>query len=459
MQRMRAVLRFRRHVLGQVRRDLGGHRRPQVPQRRGDRRRCRRARRPRLHAQHRRPAAPPRRREHAGAARGRSARRRGGRDAGPVDALQVAGAARARRTPCCRAISTKFDPAASRCCARRRSPPTGTTTSKACATRGRGDPRPLAREPRCLASSASSARRRARGAHVLFAEGRRRASRPRAGDLPPPRRHARRSSRSRCCPRRPALNEALEGRRRAAGGDRPRRVHLQLAATSRPRTSSRRRAQDARTRSPTCSSSITARPRKTDIPELTREAREVLRQHFLSADMGISRRQLPDRRNRLGGARHQRGQRPHGDDAAARCTWSITGIEKVIRRWRTSPSCCGCCRARPPASRSPTTSRCSPARSGAADPDGPGAHVLHPGRQRPHQPARQRLAGDAALHPLRRVHEPLPGLPDRSAATPTAGSIRGRWARCSRRPTSASRTRSTCRMRRRCATSAAWSAR
>ncbi|MBU0751880.1 MAG: iron-sulfur cluster-binding protein [Gammaproteobacteria bacterium] len=30
------------------------------------------------------------------------------------------------------------------------------------------------------------------------------------------------------------------------------------------------------------------KPRKTDIPEMTREAREVLREHFLSADMGIS---------------------------------------------------------------------------------------------------------------------------------------------------------------------------
>ncbi|MBI4983896.1 MAG: lactate utilization protein, partial [Rhodocyclales bacterium] len=30
------------------------------------------------------------------------------------------------------------------------------------------------------------------------------------------------------------------------------------------------------------------KPRKTDIPQLTREAREVLRSHFLSADMGIS---------------------------------------------------------------------------------------------------------------------------------------------------------------------------
>ena len=34
----------------------------------------------------------------------------------------------------------------------------------------------------------------------------------------------------------------------------------------------------------------------------------------------------------------------------------------------------------------------------------------HPPRQRPLQHARHRVRGDAALHPLRRLHEPLPGL-------------------------------------------------
>ena len=51
-------------------------------------------------------------------------------------------------------------------------------------------------------------------------------------------------------------------------------------------------------------------------------------------------------------------------------------------------------------------------------------------RQRPLRDARQRVPGHAALHPLRRLHEPLPGLSRRSAAMPMAGSIRGRWARC-----------------------------
>ena len=39
--------------------------------------------------------------------------------------------------------------------------------------------------------------------------------------------------------------------------------------------------------------------------------------------------------------------------------------------------------------------------------------------------ARRALPRDAALHPLRRLPEPLPGLHRRSAAMPTAGSIPG----------------------------------
>jgi L-lactate dehydrogenase complex protein LldF len=44
---------------------------------------------------------------------------------------------------------------------------------------------------------------------------------------------------------------------------------------------------------------------------------------------GHFRRQFPDRRNRFGGAGHQRRQRPHGDDAA-RVHVVITGIEKIV---------------------------------------------------------------------------------------------------------------------------------
>ncbi len=60
--RVRDLLRLRRHVLDQVRRDLGAARRQQVRAHRGERRRRGRAGRSRLHAEHRGPAAPARRR-------------------------------------------------------------------------------------------------------------------------------------------------------------------------------------------------------------------------------------------------------------------------------------------------------------------------------------------------------------------------------------------------------------
>ena len=55
-----------------------------------------------------------------------------------------------------------------------------------------------------------------------------------------------------------------------------------------------------------------------------------------------------------------------------------------------------------------TTFSTGPRRS--TDADGPENYhvVLH--RQRPLRHARHQLRGDAALHPLRRLHEPLPGL-------------------------------------------------
>jgi hypothetical protein len=51
-------------------------------------------------------------------------------------------------------------------------------------------------------------------------------------------------------------------------------------------------------------------------------------------------------------------------------------------------------------------------------------------RQRPQPHARHRVPGHAALHPLRRLPQSLPGLSTRSAGTPMAGSIPARWGRC-----------------------------
>ncbi|SOT39753.1 hypothetical protein F01_230097 [Burkholderia cenocepacia] len=66
---LRALLRLRRHVRGQVRRHLGGHRGREMRERARVGRGHRRARRSRLHAEHRRAVAPHRRPRHARAAR------------------------------------------------------------------------------------------------------------------------------------------------------------------------------------------------------------------------------------------------------------------------------------------------------------------------------------------------------------------------------------------------------
>ena len=59
-------------------------------------------------------------------------------------------------------------------------------------------------------------------------------------------------------------------------------------------------------------------PRKTDIGEMTREARMIMRPHFLTADMGISGANFLVAETGTTHDRHQRGQRSHDHHAAAR---------------------------------------------------------------------------------------------------------------------------------------------
>ena len=71
----------------------------------------------------------------------------------------------------------------------------------------------------------------------------------------------------------------------------------------------------------------------------------------------------------------------------------------------------------------------------------------------------ERRARGAALHPLRRVHEPLPGLPERRRPLVRLGLSGPDRLDPDADVRRASRTRRTCRRRRRCATSAASCAR
>ncbi len=66
----------------------------------------------------------------------------------------------------------------------------------------------------------------------------------------------------------------------------------------------------------------------------------------------------------------------------------------------------------------------------AADPDGPGGLPRRAARQWPQRTPGRRVPGHAALHPLRAPASIIARSMARSAATPMAGSIPGRWARC-----------------------------
>ena len=82
----------------------------------------------------------------------------------------------------------------------------------------------------------------------------------------------------------------------------------------------------------------------------------------------------------------------------------------------------------------------------------------HP-RQRPHRDARHRVSGDAPLHPLRRLHEPLPGLSRGRRPRLRRHLSRPDWRRCSTRRSSGWRRRASCRTPRPSAAAARASAR
>jgi hypothetical protein len=195
----------------------------------------------------------------------------------------------------------------------------------------------------------------ARGATVLWAETPRRrrgwSSRSRSAT-----RCARSPSRSRWCPRR--WRSTATSRPPASRSSRPTSASTSCRSTttSRRRTSSRRwctsqgrgvRPVRARART----------PRLTDIPQMTREAREFLRPHFLSADMGVSGGNFLIAETGSVAMFTNEGNEGMCTVLPPKVHVVVTGIEKVLPTLEDLATCARCCRARPPASRSPTTSR------------------------------------------------------------------------------------------------------
>ncbi len=152
-------------------------------------------------------------------------------------------------------------------------------------------------------------------------------------------------------------------------------------------------------------------PRKTEIPALTREAREVLRSHFLTADMGISGGNfLVAETGSVALVTNEGNGRMV--TTLPRVHVVITGIEKVIP---TLEDLALLMRLLPRSATGQSISNYVSVLTGVKQPDerdGP-EHLyfmlVDNGRA---DVVGSRIPRDAALHPLRRLHEPLPGLSD-----------------------------------------------
>ena len=89
------------------------------------------------------------------------------------------------------------------------------------------------------------------------------------------------------------------------------------------------------------------------------------------------------------------------------CSRRSTSWCRRSRMWRR---CCGSWRARRPARRCRASTPPSDRSERRGDPDGPQVS-RHPARQWAQRHARHAVPADAALHPLRRMPQSLPGLP------------------------------------------------
>ena len=170
------------------------------------------------------------------------------------------------------------------------------------------------------------------------------------------------------------------------------------------------------------------------------------------------RREFPDRRDRHVDHRHQRGQRRPDADLAARAHRArldreggadAGGRVAIAARAGALGDRAGDVGLHDVLHR-PAPRR----RSGRAE-----RVSRHHPRQRPHRDARRPVPRDAALHPLRRLHEPLPGLCGGRRAHLWLGLSGADGRGADARASSASRTPAICRTRRPSAGAARKSAR
>ena len=147
----------------------------------------------------------------------------------------------------------------------------------------------------------------------------------------------------------------------------------------------------------------------TEPREMLAEAREKLREPFPQCRCGHHRRQFPDRGDRLLGHRHQRGQwRSHPDPAAGAYRAGLAGEGRADAGGCVDhPARARALRDR--ARRCRSTRLSPPVRAGPTMPTGR-TSIMSFSWTTGAAHARQRVRRGAALHPLRRLPQPLPGL-------------------------------------------------
>ena len=224
-------------------------------------------------------------------------------------------------------------------------------------------------------------------------------------------------------PQRGARSGRLRGRR-----DRPRRVDHPARRTRRRATSSPRRCTSTGTRShdvPAAAGDRRSIARRRAERARRLRPRAAARASSCAADIGITGVQLRGRRDRLDRARDERGQRPAGDVGAPRAHRGH-GHGAHGRRRGSSSTCSSTCSPRSATGQhlsSYTNIITGPRREGEADgPDELHVVILDNGRS---EHARHRVAGDADVHPLRRVPQRVPGVPPDRRPRATAGCTRG----------------------------------
>ena len=189
-----------------------------------------------------------------------------------------------------------------------------------------------------------------------------------------------------------------------------------------------------------CSRPSSGRPREDTVAGLVGEARTVLREKFFQSDVGITGGNflIAETSTSVIVTNEAMATSPRPSRGVSIVT---SGIERVLPTLDDLFSCA--CWRSATGQDTECYPRCRPVRAAPGDPAAPEEyHVVLVDN------GRSKMLGskfrEMLLHPLWRLHEPLPGYTARSAVTPMAGSIPVRWARSSRRSSTASPNTTTC---------------